>query len=105
MKRTKQPVSPIDRFEALTGAEKDATVAPFDQEFVADKSRPLTAAERRRWNAFRKRTRSKKTVAKVSVQLEHDLVQKSDELAREQGLSRAELIARSLRAALALAGK
>jgi len=55
MKQPKIKQSSIARFEALTVAQKEAAVAPFDDEFIAEKSRPLTAHERRDWNKFRRK--------------------------------------------------
>jgi hypothetical protein len=105
MKNTKTKQSSIARFEALTDAQKEAEVAEFDQEFVFEKSRPLNASERRDWNKFKKKVKSRKPVALVAVELDRKLVDASDKLAESQGLSRAELIDRSLRAALSFAGK
>jgi Ribbon-helix-helix protein, copG family len=105
MKRKTHVTSTIERFEALSDAAKEASVREFDQEFVADKSRPLTSRQKRQWSRFRKRVSAGHKTERVSIALTHELVEQSDQLAKEQGLSRTELIARSLRAALALAGK
>jgi hypothetical protein len=44
----------IEPFEALTNAQKSAEVTEFDEEFVFERARPLTAAQSRDWNKFRK---------------------------------------------------
>ncbi len=55
MSKPKSTSNSIARFEALTATEKAVTVAVFDEEFVFEKARPLTATQRRDWNKFKKK--------------------------------------------------
>jgi hypothetical protein len=60
MKPPKSKQTSITRFEALPDAQKEAEGAQFDPEFVFEKSRPLTASERRDWNKFKKKANAQK---------------------------------------------
>ncbi len=84
------------------------TTAPYDREMVVDDFGPLTGAARERWlRARRKRGRPRrgKGAKVISVTVEKELLVRSDSLARDLGLSRAGLIERGLKAALAVEGK
>ena len=62
--------------------------------------RPLTAAERRKWQQTRKklgRPRIGKGVKRVMVSLEADLLKHSDLFAKQHGLSRSKMISTGLR--------
>ena len=100
MKREKSLVAKYERMkpEGL----REATKA-FDEEMVVDKSRPLTAAERKAWETARRkpgRPRRGAGAKVISVSVERGLLARSDALARELGVSRASLIERGLRAVL-----
>lgn len=80
----------------------------FDREFVVDTFREPSAAERAQWeNAKRKRGRPVRGQgAKViSVSIEKGLLKQADSLARAQGVSRATIIARGIRAVLTAVGE
>jgi hypothetical protein len=80
----------------------------FDEPFVIDKSRPLTAAERDRWESVRrKRGRPKvgKGFKRVSLSLEQDLLRRVTSLAKKRRISRSRLIALVLTDALAQESK
>ena len=85
----------------------EALVRDLDEEFVADKFRPLTPAERAEWQrAKRKRGRpvQGKGAQVISVSVEKGLLAASDKLAAKKRITRAKLIARGLRAMLAAEG-
>ena len=80
----------------------------FDQEFVADKFRPLTAAERAKWQRVKRkpgRPRQGLGVKVISVSVEQRLLSESDALAKKLGVSRAQLISRGLKRELQEAGQ
>ncbi len=70
----------------------------FDQEFIADTFRPLSKANRLRWQRM-------KRGATVAVRIDALLVKKVDALAKKRGLSREWLIRRGLEAMLEAAGR
>lgn len=91
-------------YQQMSTEELAATTAEFDREMVASRSRSLTAAERRAWEAARRkpgRPRKGAGVKVISVSVERGLLLRSDALARSLGLSRAALIERGLKALLA----
>ena len=97
--------TPIEAFEALSDAEKQRVVAEFDKEFVP--TRPLTPAQRKLWQKARRKPGRPKVgqgVKVISLSVERGLLKRADALARQRKLSRAELVAQLLHAALAKAG-
>jgi hypothetical protein len=89
-------------------AREQRTASEFDREFVAETFGPLTAEDRGRWARAKKkpgRPRRGLGVKVISVSVEKGLLARSDAVARKLGISRAELIARGLRAALAATGR
>lgn len=99
--------SRVKSFLNLTPEEKEREVARYDREFVADEFRPLNAAERAQWQrAKRKRGRpvQGKGARVISVSVEKGLLAASDKLAAKKRITRANLIARGLRAVLAAEG-
>ncbi len=99
--RTKNPLG-------LSDAELDKLVEDLDEEFVADKFRPLTPAERRLWERAKRRKPGRPVEGRgaqvISVSIERGLLEQSDRLAKKKRISRAKLIARGLRAVLAAEG-
>jgi hypothetical protein len=81
----------------LAGATKE-----FDQEFIAEKARPMTSRERREEQQARRRGRPRvgKGAQKIHITLERGLVKQADKLARQNGWGRSELIARALAAVI-----
>ncbi len=72
----------------------------FDEEFVIDRSRPLSKRERAVWNRAKGkggRPRVGAGAEAVSVTIERTLLRDADRLALQLGLSRSQLIARGLR--------
>jgi hypothetical protein len=101
MKREREAAS---RYRGMKTDELAAATAEFDREMVVSKSRPLTAAERRTWEAARRkpgRPRRGAGVKVISVSVERGLLTRSDALARTLGISRAALIERGLKHLLA----
>lgn len=91
------------RYERMKPEELRKATRAFDEEMVVDKSRPLTAAELKAWEAARRkpgRPRRGAGAKVISVSVERGLLARSDALARELGVSRASLIERGLRAVL-----
>jgi hypothetical protein len=99
----KKKLNEFQRFMALNDAQKDAEVAKFDKGVDLHKTKPLTTQQRRLWNkAKRKRGRPRvgKGVEVISLSVERDLLRRADQVAKQQGISRAALFARGLLAAL-----
>jgi hypothetical protein len=95
-----------DPYGRMTEKELDEDAAKFDQEFIADQSRPLTRklkARLRRASRKRGRPRIGQGARKVLVTIERDLLRRADALARRKRIPRSQLIARGLEAMLARA--
>ena len=93
----------VARYARMKPEELRKATKAFDEEMIADKSRPLTAAERKTWETARRkpgRPRRGAGAKVISVSMERGLLARSDALARELGVSRASLIERGLRAVL-----
>lgn len=87
----------------MTHEELERLTADLDEEFIIDKSRPLTPAQRRRWEAMKRKPGRPKRgagVQAISVSVERDLLARADRLAKKLGISRAALIERGLRSTL-----
>jgi hypothetical protein len=92
------------RRRRVTAADLVAAVAEFDRELVVDTFEAPSAQATARWQrAKRARGRPKrgKGAKVISVSVERTLLERSDALADRMELTRAELIARGLRAMLA----
>src|SRR5438105_1286871 len=92
----------------MTTEELAEATKEFDEEFVADKAKPLTPEMRARWEAARRklnRGRDGKGDRVIAVGLDPDLLARSERLAKKLRITRAELIARALRAVLAVEGE
>ena len=98
----KRPVGTGDsyyaRFMRMTDAQRDAEVARFDKEELGTPGRPLTTADKARHRRARRgRPKVEKGAKRVLVTIERDLLTRVDSLAKQQGISRAQLVARGLR--------
>ena len=93
-------LSPIEKFLALSDAEKDAEVAPFEQEVPKSSRRALNSAERKQWQRV-KRKLGRPSVGQgaklVAVTIEKGLLKEADRYAKEHDLKRSEMIAQGLR--------
>jgi hypothetical protein len=96
------------RFEKMKAHELAEATAPYGQEMAVDKFGPMGTAARRRWERARRkpgRPRRGKGAKVISVSVERELLSRSDDLARNLGISRASLIERGLKAVLVVEGK
>lgn len=102
----KQRKSVIDRFIALSDAEKNRVVAEIEAESPARRlarSRPSNAGEREQWRKFKRKVGRPRIgkgtgTTNISISLERELLKRADALAKREGVSRSELIARVVRA-------
>jgi hypothetical protein len=87
----------------MTAKELGAATKQFDEEFIAEKSRPLTAQEQALWRGVKSKnaTANGKSQATITIRLEKNLLKRCVALAKKRRLSRDALIARGLRAILA----
>jgi hypothetical protein len=86
----------------MTTEELRQTTKEFDEEFIADKAKPLTSAMQARWRRAKKKLRTQNGDAQqiISVRLEKRLVEQCTSLAKRKGVSRDAVIARGLKALL-----
>lgn len=92
----------------MTTAELGEATRQFDEEFVAEKSRPLTRQEQALWDQVKAKssaTANGQSAATITVRLEKKLLKRCTALAKKKRLSRDALIARGLRALLAAEAK
>jgi hypothetical protein len=105
-KKAKSRAKP--RFEKMKAHELAEATEPYGQEMVLDEFKPMAAVARRRWERARRkpgRPKRGKGVKVISVSVERELLSRSDDLARNLGVSRASLIERGLKAVLLVEGK
>src|SRR5712692_7184692 len=87
---------------AMTTAELREATKQFDEEFVADRSRPLTRKERALWEEMKAHSpRTENGQEIITVRLDKSLLDQCMALAKKKHLSRNALIARGLKALLA----
>jgi hypothetical protein len=101
----KKPDTPY--WEMTTEQLEEAT-KEFDEEFVADKARPLTPQMRRRWERAKGKVSKSENGARektIAVRLEKTLLDRCAALAKKKHISRDALIARGLKALLAAEGQ
>jgi hypothetical protein len=102
MKKRKR--SPIDKFIALSDAQKDAAVADLERGIPFSKTRPLNTQERKLWRRV-KRELGRPIVGEgarqVAVTLERGLLREADQYAKRHKLKRSHMIAEGLRLILA----
>jgi len=108
MKKTDKEASVIDRFIALSDAEKRRVIKEIEAETPEQRlarAKPLDAEGRRRHALFRRKAGRPRIgtgsgTINVTISIERDLLKKADAVAKKQGLSRSELVARSVRAVI-----
>ncbi len=96
-KRKKNP----KQWEEMTTAELAEATAEFEEEFVADTfgpPKPGQAEQLRRAKRKRGRPKVGQGIKRISVSVEKGLLGKTDRLARQLKMRRAQLIARGLQA-------
>ena len=95
-------------FRAMHTDELAEATAAYGREMAIDDFGPMTRKSRERWDRARRRpgrpTRGSGAKA-ISVSVEQDLLDRSDRLARDLGVSRARLIEHGLRIVLANKGE
>jgi hypothetical protein len=103
MKKTRRIVNSRlpGRYGEMTAEELDAEVARFDQEIPENQMKPLTPgmkADLRR--AKRGRPRIGRGARRVLITVERGLLSRADSYAKNNGMSRSELIAHGLKSVL-----
>lgn len=105
--KTQKTLSPIERFIALTDAEKDAEVAEFENGTDPKDWRPLTPAQRKQWARI-KRKSGRPMVGKgakiVPVSIERGLLKQADSFAKRHKIARSQMVAQGLRLVMKKAG-
>ncbi|HUB25584.1 MAG TPA: hypothetical protein VL992_09140 [Tepidisphaeraceae bacterium] len=86
------------KYWEMNTAELAEATREFDQEFIADKARPLSPAGKaaHRRAAARGRPRVGKGAERINITVERGLLSRVDRFAKRLGLSRAQLVARAL---------
>lgn len=90
------------KYAHMDGAELAEATKKFDEDFAFLKGRALTAEEKRLHAAARRRGRPRvgEGAEKIRVSVERGLLREADAFARKRKMSRSEMIARGLRAAM-----
>ena len=94
-------------WEMTTDELREAT-KEFDEEFVADKAKPLTRQMQARWERARRKPRQADNGAAhetIAVCMEKALLERCTALAKTKRISRDALIVRGLKALLAAEGE
>lgn len=87
----------------MTTGELQAATRGYDDSDVIDRSRPLTADERRTWNRLRKkrgRPKQGQGYRRISVSIEAGLLKQVTALAKKRQVSRSKLFALAIRDAM-----
>ena len=104
MKNVRHTANGTMPYSAMTAAELRAATKEYDLPTHGDRlpGKPLTAAQRARFERARARGRPRvgEGAKVISLSVERELLAKADRIARAKGMSRAELFARALRAML-----
>jgi len=99
----KRKLTPIEAFLALSDQEKEREYKLVDREFTRAETQPLTAAQQRAWRKFRERRRARgrprvgQGAKTVALTIERGLLRRADALAKREGVSRAQIVARGLK--------
>lgn len=91
-------------YNQMNADELQEATRQFDREFVMDEARPLTTAERAKWERMKRkpgRPRVGEGVEVVSLSIERGLLGRTDKLAKKLKVSRAKLVAAGLQRVLA----
>jgi hypothetical protein len=100
----KKAQTSIEKFLALTDAEKDAEVAEFEKGIDPSQWRPLNAEERKLW-CKAKRRMGRPVVGQgskvVAVTIERGLLKRADAFAKQHAMKRAQMIAKGLEIVMA----
>ena len=95
-------MSAIEAFIALPDEEKERQCKEFDKPFCFESGRPLSPAQRALWERAKRRGRPRigNGAQVISLSMERGLLKDADARAKALRISRAELVARALRALL-----
>jgi hypothetical protein len=92
----KKKLSPAEAFMALSDEEKERQLKEYDEPFVFEKGRPMTAAQRKLWEKAKARKPGRPRVGRgvkvISLSVEQGVLEKIDRAARMQRVSRSELL-------------
>lgn len=86
------------------GTQLAEATAQFDKEFAADSARPMTSAERKRWNRVKRkpgRPREGKGFQRISVSIEKGLLKQVTKVAKQRHISRSKLLAEAVQEIIA----
>lgn len=89
--RKKKPSSPIEKFIALSDAEKNAEVAEFEKGINPGEWQPLTPAQRKQWSRIKRkvgRPKVGKGAKVVPISIERGLLKEVDSFAKRHKLAR-----------------
>lgn len=99
----KRPAKPF--WEMTTEELREAT-KEFDEEFVAERFKPLTPEMRARWEkAKAKKSEPENGECTIAVRVDKTLLDRCTALAKKKRISRDCLIARGIKAVLAVEGE
>ena len=111
VKRIAEPVPEhrtIAQFEALSEAEKERVWEFYDAKDPRSETRPMTAAERARWDRVQNSLKAKRPVRGrprigngaevVAISIEKGLLDQADAYARHHGLGRSEVFILGIKA-------
>ena len=100
-------LSPIERFIALSDAQKDAEVAQYEKGIDPKEWHPLTPAQRKQWTRIKRkigRPKIGKGAKIVPISIERGLLEKVDSFAKRYRLKRSQMVAEGLRLVMKKAG-
>jgi hypothetical protein len=89
------------RWTEMTTDELAVATQRFDQPIAFEETRPLSPAERARWNRDRAAAKRSGKQRTVKVRLNSALLQQFDEFAKRNNMTLDELITRGIRSAMA----
>ena len=99
---SKRKLTPIEAFLALSDEEKEREYQSVDREFTRAETQPLTGEQRKAWRKFRERRRARgrpkigQGAKTVALTIERGLLKRADAMAKREGVSRAQIVARGL---------
>jgi len=100
MKKTKQAAKPAKPYTEMNTRELAEATREFDEPFVIDRAKPLSAAMREQHRRAAKRGRGRPRIGKgserINITIERDLLTRADAVARQRKIGRSEMIASAL---------
>lgn len=95
--------TPIEAFLSLNDEQKEREYKSVDRAFTRAETQPLNAAGRKAWRKFQERRRAPgrpkvgQGAKTVALTIERGLLKRADALAKREGVSRAQIVARGLK--------